>query len=56
VEDLPKVIDDPSNKDARDALCLASDMEGYAIMLGGTNGGHLTSFSLVDVLSHERAA
>ncbi len=24
-------------------------------MLGGTNGGHLTSFSLVDVLSHGRA-
>jgi alcohol dehydrogenase class IV len=24
-------------------------------MLGGTNGGHLTSFSLVDILSHGRA-
>ncbi len=24
-------------------------------MIGGTNGGHLTSFSLVDVLSHGRA-
>lgn len=24
-------------------------------MVGGTNGGHLTSFSLVDVLSHGRA-
>jgi alcohol dehydrogenase class IV len=30
-------------------------MGGYAIMVGGTNGGHLTSFSLVDVLSHGRA-
>ena len=24
-------------------------------MIGGTNGGHLTSFSLVDVTSHGRA-
>jgi len=24
-------------------------------MIGGTNGGHLTSFSLVDILSHGRA-
>jgi alcohol dehydrogenase len=55
VENLPKVIDDPEDKDARDALCLATDMGGYAIMIGGTNGGHLTSFSLVDVLSHGRA-
>ena len=55
VENLPKVIDDPENLDARDALCLATDMGAYAIMLGGTNGGHLTSFSLVDVLSHGRA-
>ncbi|MCJ7673517.1 MAG: iron-containing alcohol dehydrogenase, partial [Sedimentisphaerales bacterium] len=28
---------------------------GYAIMIGGTNGGHLTSFSLVDILTHGRA-
>jgi alcohol dehydrogenase len=34
---------------------LATDLGGYAIMLGGTNGGHLTSFSLVDILSHGRA-
>lgn len=55
VEYLPKVIADPSDKASRDALCLATDMGGYAIMVGGTNGGHLTSFSLVDVLSHGRA-
>ncbi len=24
-------------------------------MIGGTNGAHLTSFSLVDILSHGRA-
>jgi len=40
---------------AREALCLATDLGGYAIMLGGTSGGHLTSFSLVDILSHGRA-
>ena len=36
-------------------MCLATDLGAYAIMLGGTNGGHLTSFSLVDILSHGRA-
>lgn len=37
------------------ALGLATDLGGYCIMLGGTNGAHLTSFSLVDILSHGRA-
>jgi len=55
VEYLPKVIADPKDTASRDALCLATDLGGYAIMVGGTNGGHLTSFSLVDVLSHGRA-
>jgi len=55
VENLQKVIDNPDDKDARDALCLATDLGAYAIMLGGTNGAHLTSFSLVDILSHGRA-
>ena len=55
VEYLPRVINDPKDTEARNALCLATDMGGYAIMVGGTNGGHLTSFSLVDVLSHGRA-
>ncbi len=40
---------------AREALCLATDLGGYAIMVGGTSGGHLTSFSLVDILTHGRA-
>ena len=52
---LPRVVEDPRDAEAREALCLATDLGGYAIMLGGTNGGHLTSFSLVDVLSHGRA-
>jgi len=48
-------IPNPKSTEAREALCLATDLGGYAIMLGGTNGGHLTSFSLVDILSHGRA-
>ena len=55
VKYLPRVIGNPQDKEAREALCLATDLGGYAIMIGGTNGGHLTSFSLVDVLSHGRA-
>jgi len=52
---LPRVIDNPKDKEAREALCLATDLGGYSIMIGGTNGGHLTSFSLVDILPHGRA-
>jgi alcohol dehydrogenase len=52
---LPQVIADPKDKEAREALCLATDLGGYSIMIGGTNGGHLTSFSLVDILPHGRA-
>ena len=55
VKHLPKIINDPKNKESRDALCYATDLGGYAIMVGGTNGGHLTSFSLIDILSHGRA-
>jgi len=55
VDYLPKVMADAGDKTAREALCLATDLGGYSIMVGGTNGGHLTSFSLVDVLSHGRA-
>jgi len=55
VEYLPRVMANPQDKEAREAICLATDLGGYAIMIGGTNGGHLTSFSLVDILSHGRA-
>ena len=55
VKYLPLVIENPENIEAREALCLATDLGGYSIMIGGTNGGHLTSFSLVDILSHGRA-
>ena len=52
---LPRAIANPGDKKAREALCLATDLGGYSIMIGGTNGGHLTSFSLVDILPHGRA-
>ena len=52
---LPRVMDNPRDRNGREALALATDLGGYSIMLGGTNGAHLTSFSLVDILSHGRA-
>ncbi len=45
----------PDNLSAREALGLGTDLGGYAIMVGSTNGPHLNSFSLVDVTSHGRA-
>lgn len=55
VNSLPRIRRNPHDAEAREALCLATDLGAYAIMLGGTNGGHLTSFSLVDILTHGRA-
>jgi len=52
---LPLVMAHPADAEGREALGLATDLGGYAIMLGGTNGAHLTSFSLVDVMPHGRA-
>ena len=52
---VQRAVEEPKDAEARTALGLATDLGGYAIMVGGTNGGHLTSFSLVDVLSHGRA-
>ncbi len=52
---LPKALASPASVEAREGLGLATDLGGYAIMIGGTNGAHLTSFSLVDILSHGRA-
>jgi alcohol dehydrogenase class IV len=55
VKYVERAVKDPGDVEARTALGLATDLGGYAIMLGGTNGAHLTSFSLVDILSHGRA-
>lgn len=55
VESLPEAIRRPDSREAREALGAATDLGGYAIMIGSTNGAHLGSFSLVDVTSHGRA-
>ena len=55
VENVERAMANPSDDDAREALGRATDSGGYAIMVGGTNGAHLTSFSLVDITSHGRA-
>ena len=55
VQGLTQAKKDPSDIEARSLLGLGTDLGGYAIMIGGTSGAHLTSFSLVDVLSHGRA-
>lgn len=47
-----RLINNPHDAEAREAIGLASDLGGYAIMIGGTSGGHLTSFSLVDSMPH----
>jgi alcohol dehydrogenase len=55
VGNVERAVANPGDEAARMALGLGTDLGGYAIMIGGTNGGHLTSFSLVDVTSHGRA-
>jgi alcohol dehydrogenase class IV len=55
VQYLPRVLADLKDEEGRIGLGMATDLGGYSIMLGGTNGAHLTSFSLVDILSHGRA-
>lgn len=55
VSGIPAVMADPDASEPREALGLATDLGAYAIMVGGTNGPHLNSFSLVDLTSHGRA-
>ena len=55
VNDIKKVLDNPNDISAREAIGLATDLGGYSIMIGGTNGAHLNSFSMTDILSHGRA-
>ena len=55
MENLATVVRDGNNLSARYALGLGTDLGGYSIMMGGTNAGHLGSFSLIDILSHGRA-
>ena len=55
VSNIKSACERPGDLTAREALGLGTDLGGYCIMIGGTNGAHLTSFSLVDILSHGRA-
>jgi len=67
VDALPAVLANPRDMEPRVALGIGTDLGGYAIMIakqnpstgavekGGTNGGHLGSFQLIDFLSHGRA-
>jgi len=55
VQYAPRVIKDPKDMEAREAIGMATDLGGYAIMLGGTHGPHMTSFSLVDLAGHGTA-
>jgi len=55
VSSIAQAVEYPGDLDAREALGLGTDLGGLAIMLGSTNGPHLNSFSLVDLLAHGRA-
>ena len=55
VEYASKIVENPKDTKAREAIGLATDLGGYAIMVGGTSGPHLTSFSLVDIVGHGTA-
>ena len=55
IQGLTEIKKAPTDVKARTMLGLGTDLGGYAIMIGGTSGAHLTSFSLVDVISHGRA-
>ncbi len=52
---LPRAVENPDDQGAREAIGLGTDLGGYAIMVGSTNGPHLNSFSLVDVMDHGQA-
>jgi len=55
VSSVADAVRDPGSLASREALGLGTDLGGYAIVVGSTSGGHLTSFSLVDVTTHGRA-
>jgi alcohol dehydrogenase class IV len=55
LEYSPRVIANPKDMEAREAIGLASDLGAYAIMIGGTHGPHMNSFSLVDLVGHGTA-
>jgi alcohol dehydrogenase class IV len=52
---LKALIENPQDMTARELVALGTDMGGIAIMVGGTSGPHLNSFSFVKYLTHGRA-
>ena len=52
VANLPTALESPGNLVAREGVGVGTDLGGYAIMVGSTNGPHLNSFSLVDLVDH----
>jgi alcohol dehydrogenase len=52
---LMKLLHNKNDLSARIDLGLGTDLGGYAIMIGSTNGPHLNSFSLVDLMDHGKA-
>ncbi len=55
VRSLPPAVKQPGCEKCREEIGLGADLGGYAIMIGSTNGPHLNSFSLVDVMDHGQA-
>jgi alcohol dehydrogenase class IV len=55
VAGLAVLAQKPNDLAAREQVALGTDLGGYTIMVGGTSGPHLNSFSLVKYLSHGRA-
>lgn len=55
LEYAPRLMKDLGDQEAREAIGLATDLGGYAIMLGGTSGAHLNSFSFVRLTGHGTA-
>jgi alcohol dehydrogenase len=55
VQYASRIINDLKDMEAREAIGMATDLGGYAIMVGGTHGPHMTSFSLVGLAGHGTA-
>lgn len=55
VSNISAVLENPGDLHLREMLGLGTDCGAVSIMIGGTNGAHLSSFSLVDVMPHGRA-
>jgi alcohol dehydrogenase len=55
ISSLSGTLKQPACERLRENIGLGTDLGGYAIMLGSTNGPHLNSFSLVDVMDHGKA-